>query len=522
MDFYKLNNETIDLLSDKLGEMYMNAGSSKKELMRAKLLLEEALLKYQSHFGDDVEISFRSYRIFGQFRFSVRLRAPSFDPFTLEENPMAFMIQNIMSTFENGMPTWKYHNLENELVFTFRKKAVIGSLAKIAIAIGAAIVLGVFARLTFSAEALTAFTADYITPISDAYAGLFCVMAILLTFFAIALSIVHIGDLASFGAIGGKIMARFIGISSIAVIALTLPVLPLFNFSGVGEFTVAAKSIYDILVGFIPTNLVAPFLNFNSVHIMLVGAMFGFSLLTLNQKGENLVKVFEECNLVAVITNDFFNKFICFYVGFKIFAIITTSNFAELKSAGKMVGAILIAEFLLMVCYTVYALIKTKMPFGKFVKTVTPAFAVCISSANFGAAFNCVFDAIFACGVDTDTGSLAVNLGSVFFQPACTVVFVFSSLFMASSYGVEISLIWVVTAIILSIILVGSMPNVPGASVAVITLLYAQLGLPNEALTLMITINALLQFVTVGVDAWCLQSEILCLNAGMKKKALKK
>lgn len=169
-----------------------------------------------------------------------------------------------------------------------------------------------------------------------------------------------------------------------------------------------------------------------------------------------------------------------------------------------------------MAFYTVYALVKTKMPFGKFVKTVAPAFAVCISSANFGAAFNCVFDAIFGCGVDTDTGSLSVNLGSVFFQPACTVVFVFSSLFMASNYGVEISVVWVIMAIILSIILVGSMPNVPGASVAVITLLYAQLGLPNEALALMITINAVLQFVTVGVDAWCLQSEIIGSNA--KKK----
>ena len=517
MELLKLTNETIDLLSDRIADTYTAAGCTKKEVLRARLLLEEALLKYQSRLGEDVELYYRAYRLLGQYRFSVRLRAPAFDPFTLEENPMAFMIRTIMADFENGMPTWKYKNLENELDFTVSRKSAMGSLTKLLLSVAAALLLGILARLCFPADGLAAFVTNYVDPLSDAYAGLFCIMAVLLTFFSITLSIVHIGDMASVGALGGRIMLRFFLICGAAAVVLALPILPFFDLSGAGMVSLAAKSIYDILIGFIPTNLVSPFLNFNSVHIMIIGVMFGFSLLAMGQKGSTLTAVFDECNLVAVYSNSFLNRFIFLYAALKLFSIVTTSRFARLDSAGIMVGVIVAAELLLLVFYTARVCVRLKMPLSEFLRIIMPPFMVCLTSANWSAAFSTAYDAIMAGNVDPDTANLSINLGSVFFQPACTVVFVISSLFMASAYGVEISAVWVIMSVLLSVILVSTMPNIPGASVSVITLLFAQLGIPAEALSIMIAVNALLQFLTVAVDAWCLVAETCCLNANLKK-----
>ncbi len=521
MEVYKLTNENIDILSEKIGEVYLKAGCTKKECFRAKLLLEECMLKYQNRFGEDTEFYYRSYKIFGQLRFTIRIRTASFDPFTLEENPMAFMIQSVMSSFENGMPTWKYRNLENEIAFVINKKATLNSITKLLIALAVAIVAGIIAKLVIPPTVMHVIVSDYLDPLSNAYAGLFCVMAVLMTFFAIAMSIVHVGDMAAVGALGGKIMRRFIIISGLVAIVLTAPVLSFFEISGSGGMSVAAKSIYDILVGFIPQNIVAPFLDFNSIHIMIIGAMFGFSLLTLGQKGETLSNVFEECNLVAIYTNNFLNKFICFYAAVKLFNIITDSDFAQLASAGKMLICIIVAEFLILLFYSMYTCIKTKRKFKVYAKSVLPATLVALTSASFGASFSTIFDSMLDADVDVNTLNFTVNLGSVFFQPACTIVFIFSSLFMANQYGVQISVVWVIIAIVLSIILVGTMPNVPGASVAVITLLYSQLGIPAEGLAIIIAINAILQFLTVAVDMWCLQSEILCIDYSTKKKLAK-
>lgn len=165
MEIYKLTNSTIDMLSRKVGEMYESAGCAKKEVLRAKLLLEETLLKYQTNYGEDAELHFRCYRIFEQYRFCIRLRTPSFDPFAPEDNPMAFMLETIMSGLETNAPTWKYRNLENEILFSVRKKAKISSLSRILIFVVLSLVLGIGARLLFSQDKLFEFVGDYVTPL---------------------------------------------------------------------------------------------------------------------------------------------------------------------------------------------------------------------------------------------------------------------------------------------------------------------------------------------------------------------
>lgn len=518
METLKLTNENIDMLSEKVAEMYSECGCTRKETMRARLILEEALIKYQKRFGEETELYFKQYRVFTQSRFLVRLLAPSFDPFTLEENPMAFMIQSVMASFEGNMPSWKYRNYENELVFTIRAKPKVNGIVQLAFSFVLAIVLALLAR-TFLPEAqLSAFVTNYVSPLSNAYAGLFCVMAVLLTFFAITLSIVQIGDMAVVGAIGGKLMRRFYLMTATFVLIAVLAILPFYHVTSIGSATIAAKSIYDILIGFVPSNLVAPFLNFNSIHIIIVGLMFGFSLLYLGQKGETLVKVFNECNLVSIYTNNFLNKFITLFVLLKVFELIISSDLTTLSNAGRMVAMIVAGELLLFVFYTVYVCLKLKISLHKCLSAFMPTFLVCLSSANFGAAFNTAFDGIAEVTEINEKANLSISVGGVVFRPACTLVFVFSAFSMASYYGIEISLVWILEATILSILLVAAIPNTPGVSVSVITLLYAQLGLPASAVGLMIAVNAPLQFLTVAVDTYCLCAESACFARWKNKK----
>ena len=54
-----------------------------------------------------------------------------------------------------------------------------------------------------------------------------------------------------------------------------------------------------------------------------------------------------------------------------------------------------------------------------------------------------------------------------------------------------------------------TLPTIPGSAISGFTLMFAQLGLPKESLALIITLNALLDFFTVAVNGFCLQSEIM-------------
>ena len=147
---YQLTNETIDFLSEKISEMYKDAGCTTKETLRAQLMLETALMKYQAQFGEEVNVTYRIYKIVGQRRCSIKVEAPSYDPFTTEDNPMAFMVKSIMSSFETGVPTWKYKNLNNEILFVLKKKATVSPVAKIGIGLALALILGIITHLVCS------------------------------------------------------------------------------------------------------------------------------------------------------------------------------------------------------------------------------------------------------------------------------------------------------------------------------------------------------------------------------------
>ena len=118
-------------------------------------------------------------------------------------------------------------------------------------------------------------------------------------------------------------------------------------------------------------------------------------------------------------------------------------------------------------------------------------------------------NAVLDMGADGTITNFVINIGGIIFKPAHSITFLVSSTIMASVFGMEITIPWLIFAVMLSVILTVAVPNVPGASSSVYALLFTQLGLPAQALVLMISINAFLEFVMVAVNTYCLQSEII-------------
>ena len=79
-------------------------------------------------------------------------------------------------------------------------------------------------------------------------------------------------------------------------------------------------------------------------------------------------------------------------------------------------------------------------------------------------------------------------------------------------YGVEINLSWVGAAFLLSFILSVATPPVIGGTAVCFSILFSQLGLGSQALAMIISINAFFEFLTVAVNNYCLQSQIVLLG----------
>lgn len=83
---------------------------------------------------------------------------------------------------------------------------------------------------------------------------------------------------------------------------------------------------------------------------------------------------------------------------------------------------------------------------------------------------------------------------------------------MAECYQVEMNLSWMLIAILISGILAIAAPPVPGGGLTCYTVMFLQLGIPEEALALTMTLDLIFDFVATAVSQTFLQAELVLLS----------
>ena len=125
-------------------------------------------------------------------------------------------------------------------------------------------------------------------------------------------------------------------------------------------------------------------------------------------------------------------------------------------------------------------------------------------------------------GVDDSFAPLAYNLGGILFRPGYCIVFTACSLFTANLVGIEVTWAWLLAAFLLSFILSVATPPVIGGTTVCFSILFSQLGINAQSLSIIISINAILEFLTVAVNNYCLQCQITLLGNSLGKVNLER
>ena len=246
--------------------------------------------------------------------------------------------------------------------------------------------------------------------------------------------------------------------------------------------------------------------------------MFGTAMLQMGQKAEKLCELIDEVNLVAVLSNSYLTRFIAAYVGLMVCGQILSGSLAILSGFIRLIVFVLVADLITLAVYTAVTCIRLGVHVRTYIHKLLPSFLISLSSANVGAAFMPSIDALMGpLGVDGVFAPLAYNLGSILFRPGYCIIFTASSLFTAGMYGIEVTWAWVAAAFLLSFVLSVATPPVMGGTTVCFSILFSQLGLNSEALAMIISINAFLEFLTVAVNNYSLQSHIVLLGQSIGK-----
>ncbi|RLQ89776.1 dicarboxylate/amino acid:cation symporter [Planomicrobium sp. Y74] len=358
-----------------------------------------------------------------------------------------------------------------------------------------ALILGVVVGLLFGEDAAV------LAPLGDLLLNLLTFLIIPLILFTLMVGVnqSRLGDL---GRMGGKVFLYYV-LSSAFAIMVGLTVASLFQ-PGTGMSLPAGETfeapenpgVISVLLNIVPSNIFTAFTEMNLLGIIFTAFAFGLAIAYMRgssefgELGEHLYKTVNGLNEATIVVL----KVILQYVPIGVFAIMAevvgNQGLDTLLSLGEMVLVLYAAIAVQIVLYTLLLILMKIKPGTFFRYARTPMLTAFVTQSSSGT-LPLTLEAARGLGLSKSLYGFSLPLGATINMDGAAIRIAVSAAFAANLTGNPLSL-----PDMLMVVLVGTLASVgtagvPGAGIVMIATVFAQLGLPMEAVALLTAIDAL-------------------------------
>lgn len=500
----------IDRLAALLTEALKQAAVERKEALRLRLATEDILAVWQRGAAADTPCRFRCGTRWGRTYIELLVPGRRDDPSDADAAEGGQVLYSSLLAQAGLAPAYSYQDGVNRLAFYPPKPQRLSSLAQLLLAIAASAACGL---LCFAApDGVRHAVSGAVTPLFNALMGILQALAGPMIFLSVCCGIVNIGDVQTLGKIGKTVLTRFLAGIYLVICATAVCAAWLFRTDNgaAAAGSNAAAQIYDMILGVIPSNLVSPFLDGNTLQIIFMAVCVGAALLVLGRKAGAVHDVFDHANTLIQFLMELVSRYIAVFVFISLLSMMLSQSLAGLRGVAK--GLLLgIAVCLIWpLLYALAASVRMKTSFPLLLRKLLPTYLIALSTASSSAALSTNLETCERqLGISPRIAGFAVPLGQVIFKTGAAAGFFALALGLAEFYGVAMPLSWTVTGGLVSGLLAIAAPPVPGGSLTCYTVLLTQLGIPEEAIGLAVAGNVILDFFMTSCGISCLQSELI-------------
>lgn len=183
---------------------------------------------------------------------------------------------------------------------------------------------------------------NLIDPVFSTFMGLLSAIAGPMIFLSVAWGIYSIGDTATLGKIGKKMILRIILMSFVLTILAGGILFPFFPISAGGESSFDFGGLFQMVLDIVPNNLFTPFIEGNPLQIIFVAVLIGLSLLILESKTTMVAGAVEQFNYVVQLLIDGVSSFVPFVVFCSILKMVLQNNMQIFLKAAKLFPLLLL------------------------------------------------------------------------------------------------------------------------------------------------------------------------------------
>ncbi len=505
---YELTAKAIDDISESIREYLESLSIERRNILRIRLTMEEMLLRIRDVQDRPLQISLGLGKQYGKPLVSLKYGGQPFDP---TEGDSEQWNDRILAS-AGLSPTWNYRGKTNVLSLRLTGTGGHSALFYIMIAAAVAVLVGIAGQ--FLPEHFKAAADEIIlAPVMNGFLGLLNTFAGIMIAFTICSGVLGVGDSAALGKIGKGLLHRLfmicLVISAFALCFASAFLDLNFSSSGGNGFSQLGQ-ISEMIFGILPANPISPFLNCNTMQIIVIALFAGIGLLTLPEQGQHLRILVDEC---AKLTQ-FITSSICSLVPLFVFTALlrqiwsgaVSQMLALWKPLLLIIGAgLIMAAFML----TMTGIQIKCSPFLILKKLMTP-FLVGFTTASSMSAFSA---GIETCekklGAERSFLEFALPVGSVIYKPASLCMLCVLACSLAEIYSLDVNPAWFVMAWITATLLSIAIPPIPGAGLTIYSILFSQLGIPADALFLAAALDVVVDFFDTGVNVLLLNLEMI-------------
>ncbi|MGV1054629.1 dicarboxylate/amino acid:cation symporter [Clostridium perfringens] len=391
-----------------------------------------------------------------------------------------------------------------------------------------ALTLGVVLGIIFKENIL------FLDTVGKAYMSLIKMIVVPLVVTSLITSIVRLENLDTLKSIGLKTFTVLLGTTGAAafigiIVASSLKLGQGLRFIGAENFKAREiPGFSKVLIDMLPSNPLAAIVENKIIPIVIFSMFIAIALVIEDNTNKEKAKPFKDFILSAYDIVLRITKMVLRIIPYGVFALIATAaaknGMDTLMSLIWVMLAVYIAAFLqFLFVYTPLISFVARMNPLKFFKGIFPAQVVAFTSqSSYGTLPVTIKSLVEGVGVSENIASFVAPLGSTIGLNGCGGFYpAIVAIFAANVFNVELTIysyiLIVLTAIISSIGIAG----VPGSATMSTTVMLAALGLPIEALAMVIAVDSIIDMIRTATNVTGASVAALIVDQTEKRKEYK-
>ena len=505
--------ETIEYIRSALVKRKVE----KKEIARTLLTAEDVLAKMMESAPEGTQVWVSVGGLFGNVDIRLSAWGEPFDSNDIEQNLLLgqaledeeandVIRRMINRLYEDNLRIVNEHGYNRAVIRA--KTSQLRSLFLTLLALAGGIAAGLLFKVLLPENIGKFITSNIFTPVYTMFMSALKMMIGPLVFCSVASSIADFSDLKALGKIAGKIvmfymftsvLAMMVGFCAHHIFPIGSPELASAVTDASADIIARGKtmnfSIKDTIVNIIPQNIISPFQNADMLQIIFMAVVMGMAAAALSKKMPQVKNTLVVLNSVCIKIITTVVTFIPVVVFCALAKMVISIDISHLLNVFVWVPVIYFGDMLMICAYMILLLTVGGLNPIKFLKKFSVAMVTAFSCSSSSATLPTSVKQAEEMGISKSVYSFSLPLGATINMDGTCLELMITTLFMAKIFGITVTGSVLLSIFISIMVLSVGAPGAPGSGLICITVLASQIGVPAEAVTLVMGLYPLIDMM---------------------------